>query len=62
MAFASPGVSIKEVDLTPTINVSDQNVAAVVIAAETGPVDTVTFVTSESKPTDSIIALSFVAR
>jgi hypothetical protein len=49
MAFASPGVSIKEVDLTPTINVSDQNVAAVVIAAETGPVDTVTFVTSEKE-------------
>jgi hypothetical protein len=49
MAFASPGVSIKEVDLTPTINVSDQNVAAVVIPAETGPVDTVTFVTSEKE-------------
>ena len=49
MAFASPGVSIKEVDLTPTINVSDQNVGAVVIAAETGPVDTVTFITSEKE-------------
>lgn len=49
MAFASPGVSIKEVDLTPTINVSDQNIAAVVIAAETGPVDTVTYITSEKE-------------
>lgn len=53
MAFASPGVSIKEVDLTPTINVSDQNVGAVVIAAETGPVDTVTFVTSEKELVDT---------
>ena len=49
MAFASPGVSIKEVDLTPTINVSDQNIGAVVIAAETGPVDTVTYITSEKE-------------
>lgn len=53
MAFASPGVSIKEVDLTPTLNVSDQNVGAVVIAAETGPVDTVTFVTSEKELVDT---------
>lgn len=53
MAFASPGVSIKEVDLTPTINVSDQNVGAVVIAAETGPVDTVTFVSSEKELIDT---------
>jgi DNA/RNA endonuclease YhcR with UshA esterase domain len=49
MAFASPGVSIKEIDLTPTINVSDQNIGAVVIAAETGPVDTITFVSSEKE-------------
>jgi hypothetical protein len=49
MAFASPGVSIKEVDLTPTINISDQNIGAVVIAAETGPVDVVTFITSEKE-------------
>ena len=47
MAFASPGVSIKEVDLTPTVNVSDQNIAIVAIAAESGPVDTVTYVSSE---------------
>ena len=53
MAFASPGVSIKEIDLTPTINVSDQNIGAVVIAAETGPVDTVTFITSEKELVDT---------
>jgi phage tail sheath protein FI len=53
MAFASPGVSIKEIDLTPTINVSDQNVAAIVIAAETGPVDTVTYITSEKELVDT---------
>lgn len=49
MAFASPGVIIKEVDLTPTINVSDQNVAIVAIAAESGPVDVVTYITSEKE-------------
>lgn len=49
MSFASPGVSIKEVDLTPTVNVSDQNVAIVAIAATSGPVDTVTYITSETE-------------
>lgn len=49
MAFASPGVTIKEIDLTPSINVSDQNIAVVVIAAETGPVDTVTQIGSEKE-------------
>ena len=49
MSFASPGVTIKEVDLTATINVSDQNVALIVIAAETGPVDTVTYISSEKE-------------
>jgi phage tail sheath protein FI len=49
MAFASPGVSIKEIDLTPTVNVSDQNIGAVVIAAESGPVDEVIYVTSEKE-------------
>jgi DNA/RNA endonuclease YhcR with UshA esterase domain len=53
MAFASPGVSIKEIDLTPIVNVSDQNIGAVVIAAETGPVDTVTFVSSERELVDT---------
>lgn len=53
MAFASPGVSIKEIDLTPTVNVSDQNVGAVVLAAETGPVDTVTFISSEKELLDT---------
>lgn len=49
MSFASPGVTIKEVDLTATINVSDQNIALVVLAAETGPVDTVTYISSEKE-------------
>ena len=49
MSFASPGVQIKEVDLTPTINVSDRNVGAIVIPAETGPVDSVTFILSEKE-------------
>jgi len=53
MSFASPGVTIKEVDLTATINVSDQNVALVVIAAETGPVDTVTYISSEKELVDT---------
>ena len=34
MAFASPGVSIKEVDLTATINVADQNIGVIAIAAQ----------------------------
>lgn len=53
MAFASPGVSIKEIDLTPVVNISDQNIGAVVIAAETGPVDTVTFISSERELVDT---------
>lgn len=53
MSFASPGVTIKEVDLTATINVSDQNVALIVIAAETGPVDTVTYISSEKELVDT---------
>ncbi len=53
MSFASPGVTIKEVDLTATINVSDQNVALVVVAAETGPVDTVTYISSEKELVDT---------
>jgi len=47
MAFASPGVSIKEVDLTATVNVSDQNIGVVAIAADKGPTDEVTYVSSE---------------
>ena len=46
MAFASPGVQVKEVDLT-TINVSDQNIGVVAIASAKGPTDEVTYVSSE---------------
>jgi hypothetical protein len=49
MSFASPGVTIKEIDLTATLSVSDQNIACVVLAAEAGPVDSITYITSETE-------------
>ena len=52
MAFASPGVQVKEVDLTATINVSDQNIGVVAIAAAKGPTDEVTYVSSERELVD----------
>ena len=52
MAFASPGVQVKEVDLTATINVSDQNIGVVAIASAKGPTDEVTFVSSERELVD----------
>jgi hypothetical protein len=52
MAFASPGVQIKEVDLTATINVSDQNIGVVSIASAKGPTDEVTYVSSERELVD----------
>ena len=52
MAFASPGVSIKEVDLTATVNVADQNIGVVAIAAQKGPTDEVVFVSSERELVD----------
>ena len=52
MAFASPGVQIKEVDLTATINVSDQNIGVVAIASAKGPTDEVTYVSSERELVD----------
>jgi hypothetical protein len=53
MSFASPGVSIKEIDLTATLSVSDQNIACVVLAAESGPVDSITYITSEKELVDT---------
>jgi hypothetical protein len=47
MALASPGVNIKEVDFTATIQVADQNIGVVAIDAERGPTDTVTYISSE---------------
>ena len=52
MAFASPGVQVKEVDLTATVNVSDQNIGVVAIASAKGPTDEVTFVSSERELVD----------
>ena len=52
MAFASPGVQVKEVDLTATINVSDQNIGVVAIASAKGPTDEVTYVSSERELVD----------
>ncbi len=52
MAFASPGVSIKEVDLTATVNVADQNIGVIAIAAQKGPTDEVTYVASERELVD----------
>ena len=47
MALASPGVLVKEVDFTATVNVADQNIGVVAIDAERGPTDVVTYISSE---------------
>jgi len=47
MALASPGVLVKEVDFTATVQVADQNIGVVAIDAERGPTDLVTYVSSE---------------
>jgi len=47
MALASPGVLVKEVDFTATVQVADQNIGVIAIDAERGPTDQVTYVSSE---------------
>ena len=47
MALASPGVLVKEVDFTATVNVADQNIGVVAIDALRGPTDVVTYISSE---------------
>ena len=47
MALASPGVLVKELDLSATVQVSDQNIGVVAIDAEKGPTDVVTYISSE---------------
>jgi len=47
MTLASPGVLVKEVDFTATVQVADQNIGVVAIDAERGPTDQVTYVSSE---------------
>ena len=36
MALASPGVEVKEIDFTATVQVADQNIGVVAIAAQKG--------------------------
>jgi len=52
MALASPGVLIKEVDFTATVQVADQNIGVVAIDAEKGPTDTLTYISSERELVD----------
>jgi hypothetical protein len=47
MALASPGVLIKEIDFTATVQVADQNIGVVAVDAEKGPTDVVTYIGSE---------------
>lgn len=47
MTLASPGVLVKEVDFTATVQVADQSISVVAIDAERGPTDQVTYVSSE---------------
>ena len=47
MTLASPGVLVKEVDFTATVQVGDQSIGVVAIDAERGPTDQVTYVASE---------------
>ena len=47
MALASPGVLVKELDFTATVQVADQNIGVVAIDAERGPTDVVTYIASE---------------
>ncbi len=52
MALASPGVLVKEVDYTATVQVADQSIAVVAIDAEKGPTDVVTYISSERELVD----------
>ena len=52
MALASPGVLVKELDVTATLQVADQNIAVVSIDAEKGPTDQVTYISSERELVD----------
>jgi len=47
MALASPGVLVKELDLSATVQVADQNIGVISIDAEKGPTDVVTYIASE---------------
>jgi len=53
MALASPGVEVKEIDFTATVQVADQNIGVVAIAAQKGPTDVVTYLASERELVDT---------
>ena len=53
MALASPGVQVKEIDFTATVQVADQNIGVVAIDAEKGPTDVVTYLSSERELVDT---------
>lgn len=52
MALASPGVLVKELDFTATVQVADQNIGVVSLDAERGPTDQVTYISSERELVD----------
>lgn len=52
MALASPGIEIKEIELTRSIDVSDQTIAFVPLPAVKGPLDKVTFINSRKELID----------
>lgn len=49
MNYASPGVYISETELGTSLTQSIQNVGIVTLAASIGPVDTITYITSENQ-------------
>jgi hypothetical protein len=68
MALASPGVRIKEIDQTATVQVSDQNIGVVAVDATKGPTDVITYISSERElveifgiPTDNNFESWFAA-
>lgn len=52
MVLASPGVLIKELDLTASVQTADQNIAIVAIDAKKGPTDKLVYVSSEKELID----------
>lgn len=52
MVLASPGVEIREIELTRSIDTSDQSIAFAPIPATKGPLDKVVFITSRNQLVD----------
>ena len=53
MALASPGVQVKEIDFTATVQVADQNIGVIAVDAQKGPTDVVTYLSSERELVDT---------